>query len=75
MNAGEYHLPFDRLRRNALFAGGAGLVLSLVVARAESNDLSFTPISSRLSSGSDLPLGCLALLDECTTSPAAAGGS
>jgi hypothetical protein len=61
MNAGEYHLSFDRLRRNALFAGGAGLVVSLI-------ELILNPavfFHSYLLAfifWLGLPLGCLALL-------------
>ena len=65
MNAGEYHLPFDRLRRNALFAGGAGLIVSLI-------ELILNPavfFHSYLLAfifWLGLPLGCLALLMSMT---------
>jgi hypothetical protein len=61
MTAGEYHLPFDALRRNALFAGGAALVLSAI-------DLILNPtvfFHSYLFAfifWLGFPLGCMAML-------------
>jgi hypothetical protein len=61
MNAGEYHLPFDRLRRNALFAGGAGLVLSLIELVLNPT-IFFHSYLLAFVFWLGWPLGCLALL-------------